>query len=264
MGARAAAGWPRSERLHRRGRGWRRSQQQRADRGTQWAPGRLHEYSARVDRRVWRDRIRTGVLTLVVFALAHNLTFLVTFGDTTGAALERTGHGPEWGVTAALVVLLGVSLIGAGLVRLLRLSRAARDLGGGASSLVSPRRRDLILLALRAWVQILGCALAIFMGAENLERLAAGLPTPGPAVLMSGEYHFALVVFALVALVAAFVEALYRWRRDELVALIAAARTRWARNRAPAPRARVAWVDRSHAAVARHRIAGRAPPVGLC
>ncbi len=205
--------------------------------------------------------MRTSALALVVFALAHNLTFLVTYDQNAGEALARTGHGPQWTATLILVAILAAALAIAAAARLLQLSRLAHDLDGVATNPAHGGTRELGRDLVRAWLQILGCSLVVFVGAENLERVTAGLPAPGLGVLGSGEYHLALAVFALTALAAALVEALYRWRRDVLVALIAAARARWGRDRSPARRPRIAWVDRSHAAIARSRITGRAPPL---
>lgn len=213
-----------------------------------------------MNRQRWRDRARTSALALVVFALAHNLTFLVTYDQEVGLALARTGHGAQWTATLVLVAILAAALLVAGIVRLVQLSRLAHDLDGAAISAANGGSRDLAHNLVRAWLQILGCSLLVFVGAENLEHLTAGLPAPGLSVLGSGEYHFALAVFAVCALAAALVDALYRWRRDMLVALIAAVRSRWARPRALGARPRTPWVDRHHAAVARHQIAGRAPP----
>src|SRR5436189_46098 len=40
-----------------------------------------------------RDRTRGGILALVAFVLAHNLLFLLRYGSSYSAFLERTGHG---------------------------------------------------------------------------------------------------------------------------------------------------------------------------
>ena len=196
-----------------------------------------------------------------MFALAHNLVFLVTFGDGSGQALARTGHGVHWTATVALVAILALALVGAGALRLAQLSGLARNLNDGTVSIEGTGVRDLYGHLVRAWLVILGCALLLFVGAENVEHIAAGLPAPGVSVLGSGEYHGALPIFAVVALVAALIDALYRWRRDVLVARIVAARARWARARRSTRRPEVPWIERRHGAIARHRIAGRAPPL---
>jgi hypothetical protein len=192
--------------------------------------------------------------------MAHNLIFLVTYDEDVGPALARTGHGAQWIATLVLVAILAAALLVAGVVRLVQLSRLAGELDARAIGTATGGSSDLARGLGRAWLQILGCSLVVFVGVENLEHVTAGLPAPGLGVLGSGEYHLALAVFATSALGAALVDALYRWRRDVLVALIAAVRSRRARAGAAGAQPRTPWMDRHHAAVARHQIAGRAPP----
>jgi hypothetical protein len=200
-------------------------------------------------------------LALVVFALAHNLTFLVTYGNGSGDALARTGHGAQWTAAVALIAILALALAAAGALRLAQLSRLARDLDDLTASIEHIGLRNLCGHLVRSWLVIFGCALVLFVGAENLEHVAAGLPAPGLSVLGSGEYHGALAIFAAVAFMAAMVDALYRWRRDVLVARIEAARTRWVRAHGSTGRPETPWIDRRHGAISGHRIAGRAPPL---
>jgi len=216
-------------------------------------------YSARVNRSALKDRARTGALALIVFALAHNLTFLVTYGGAFRDALGRTGHGPQWTATVALVAALAILLAGIGAVRLVQLARLAAVLDPGH---VAGGRSDRARFAghvATAWSCIFLIALLVFVVGENLEHIEAGLPAPGLAALGSSAYDATLLIFALVSLGAALVDALYRWRTDVLVARIAAARARWDAHRATA-RPDVPWVDGRHAAIVGHRIAGRAPP----
>jgi hypothetical protein len=100
----------------------------------------------------------------------------------------------------------------------------------------------------------------LFVVVENLERMSVGLPAPGLEVMGSLGFPGIAVLFVLVAAVTALVEALYRWRREVLLARIEAARTRRTRTAATSGRPTAPWVDRRHAAIAGHRIAGRAPP----
>ena len=206
----------------------------------------------------WRGRARTAALALVVFALAHNLTFLLTYGEGSGAALARTGHGANWTATVALVVVLALALVAAGALRLAQLSRLGRALDGAEtpSSII----RTTIRLIGRAWLQVLIGALVLFIAAENLEHVAAGLVAPGLSVLGSGDYHDTLAVFAGVAFAAALVEGLYRWRREVLIARIVSARARWTRARQSSARPNLPWINPRHGAIVSHQIAGRAPP----
>ncbi|MGH2465641.1 MAG: hypothetical protein ACRDGI_09275, partial [Candidatus Limnocylindrales bacterium] len=104
--------------------------------------------------------------------------------------------------------------------------------------------------------------LALFVGVENIEHLSVGLAAPGLAVLDSAQYHSVIFVFAAISLLAALVDALYRWRRDILVARIQAARARLDRRPTAVVRCGLPWLDRSHASVTGTRISGRAPPRG--
>jgi hypothetical protein len=209
----------------------------------------------------WRDRLRTGALALVAFSLAHNLTFLTTYGGSYAAALARTGHGPGWTAAVALVAVLAATLALAGAIRLLQLSHLARELAAGGIRVGSAGLRDLTRQGLRSWLEILSCALMLFVAAENLEHLAVGLPAPGLGMLGVDSQHPALVIFAAVAFAAALVDALYRWRRDVLRARIEAARSRWPRTALSAPRPDIPWIERRHQAIAGFGIAGRAPPL---
>jgi hypothetical protein len=211
-----------------------------------------------VTSTIWRDRARTAALALVVFALAHNLTFLLTFGEGSDAALARTGHGAQWTATVVLVVVLALALVAAGALRLAQLSRLAGAVDRAESP--SAGTRTKLRLIGRAWLQILVGALALFVAAENLEHVAAGLVAPGLSVLGSGDYHDTLAVFAGVAFAAALVEGLYRWRREVLIARIVSARARWTGDRQSSARPNLPWIDPRHGAIVNHQIAGRAPP----
>jgi hypothetical protein len=115
----------------------------------------------------------------------------------------------------------------------------------------------------RAWLAIFPISLALFIVVENVERMSAGLPAPGLDVMGSLGIAGIALLFGIVAGVAALVDALYRWRRAVLIARIAAARRRPARAAAVGARPNMPWVERRHAAIAGHRIAGRAPPRAL-
>ena len=209
----------------------------------------------------WRDRARTSALALVVFVLAHDLIFLVTYGTDSGAALEATGHRSGWTATVALVVALALVLVITGAVRLAQLSQLARHVGRGGMRVQRVGDRTLVADLARRWVWILLGSLVLFVISENLEHLAVGMPPPGLAVLGSAAYDATLPIFAAVAFAAALIDALYRWRHDVLLARIVAACARWARSAGSTARPPVPWIDRRHGAIAGHRIAGRAPPL---
>ena len=208
----------------------------------------------------WRDRMRLAALALVALVLAHDLVFLLTDGGGYGLAMARTGHGDQWTAAVLIVALLAVCLAMVGSVRLVSLSRQARALEGARATVPSGRLADLAGHLARAWLLILPLSLVLFVLVENLEHVSAGLPAPGLGVLDSVQYHGVIGVFVLVSFLAALVEALYRWRRDILIARIEAARARLRRRPARVARRALPWVDLRHAAIIGNRISGRAPP----
>jgi hypothetical protein len=217
-------------------------------------------YSEPMTRGNWRDRFRLAALAAVAFVLAHDLVFVLTNGGSYGLALARTGHGDQWTGTVILVVALAATLTILGAIRLVSLSRLAGELDAGSISVRAGRLSDLARHLLRAWLLILPVALVLFVVVENLEHLSVGLPAPGLSVLGSYQYHSVLVVFAVVSLLAALVDALYRWRRDVLVARIEAARARLRHGATNVVLQALPWVDRRHASITGNRISGRAPP----
>jgi hypothetical protein len=217
-------------------------------------------YSAPMTEGHWRDRFRLAALAVVAFVLAHDLVFLLTDGGSYGLALARTGHGDQWTGTVILVAALALSLTALGAVRLISLTRIARRLNAGDISVGGGRLTDLGGHVIRGWLVIMPVALILFVGVENLEHVSVGLPAPGLSVLGSVQYHSIIGVFLLVSLLAALVDALYRWRRDVLVARIEAARARLRHAPAIIVRRPLPWVDRRHASITGNRISGRAPP----
>jgi hypothetical protein len=208
----------------------------------------------------WRDRFRLAALAAVACVLAHDLIFLLTNGGSYGLALARTGHGDQWTGTVILVAVLALSLTVLGAIRLISLSRLARQHDAGDIAVRAGRLADLAAHVIRAWLVILPVALVLFVGVENLEHVSVGLPAPGLTVLGSSQYHSVVAVFGLVSLLAALVDGLYRWRRDVLVARIQAARARLQRRPAAIARHALPWVDRRHASITGNRISARAPP----
>jgi hypothetical protein len=77
---------------------------------------------------------------------------------------------------------------------------------------------------------------------------------------VSTEYPNAAFVIAAVALAVAFVVALFRWRRDSLLARIISARAHWNGATRTIERRPTAWVERRHASIVVHQVSGRAPP----
>jgi hypothetical protein len=200
-------------------------------------------------------------LSLITLVLGHQLVYLATFGAQTGAELALTGHDLRWSLTVLSAALLALGLAGIALRELFRLSHQARSAAGLAiDSRISGIRhlaRDLFAL----WVPTFLMAVFMFVLLENGERLAAGLPAPGLAVLGATTFHDPLLIFESLSGLVALVAALYRWRRDVLVARIRALARRWPRSRAAfalAPDETIVPPSRSSL-----RPPGRAPPLLL-
>ena len=211
----------------------------------------------------WRDRSRLAALAVVSFVLAHDLVFLLTDGRSYGLALAQTGHGDQWTETVVLVAALAIGLATTGAARLIALSRLARRLDTSHHTVRAGRLADLGSHLIRAWLVILPMALVVFVIVENIEHVSIGLPAPGLAVLGSAQYHSVIGVFALISLVTALIDALYRWRRDVLIARIEAALARLPHRPATIARQTLPWVELRHSSITGHRITGRAPPAPL-
>jgi hypothetical protein len=197
-------------------------------------------------------------MSLVSLVVAHNLVFLVAHGASYGDALVQTGHGSAWETAVGVVVAAGFGLLIVAAWRLHRLGLLARDLGARTGRLEPATGRRVTALVW-LWLRLTASTAVLFAIQENLEHQAAGAALPGLAVLGSTGYPDALVVIAAVALVVAFVGALIRWRRDLLVARIAAAlrRVRGRPIRSPRPTSG----DLAHRwAIIGRGLAVRAPP----
>ncbi len=219
-------------------------------------------YSGAVNLGPWRDRLRVLMLTLAAFVLSHDLIYLITYRASYDQVMSQTGHGAQWNATVLVVAALAIGLVITAVVRLRQLSRLGDALGQGSVSLrpETGEWKHLVHQALRSWLIILPAALILFVISENTEHLSAGLPLPGLSVLGSMGYVATFMVFALVSLVGAFLDALYRWRRELLAARIAAARARLARPTVGSARRPLPWVEPRHSSIVLHHIAGRAPP----
>jgi len=198
-------------------------------------------------------------LSLITLVLGHQLVYLATFGAQAGAELASTGHDLRWTLTVLSAALLAIGLVVVALRELLRLSRRARSAAGLA---IDPRiwgvphlARDLFAL----WVATFLMAVVLFVLLENGERLAAGLPAPGLAVLGATTFHDPLLIFELLSGLVALVAALYRWRRDVLVARIRALARRGSRSQVAFALAPGETITRP--SIIALRPPGRAPPL---
>jgi len=207
----------------------------------------------------WMAWLTGAGMALVALVLAHNLVFLATYGPQYGRALVETGHDAAW-TTAFLIALgLGLALLVAGTWQLRRLSRQARSIGAAAG----PRDPGPSAFGAhlgRLWLGLLPATTLLFVLQENVEHLAMGDGLPGLGVLVRGGSPLALTVIGAVTLGVALVGALYRWRRDTLVARISTGHTPWRRPTVKPQRPR--GTDRRAPLALGGSVAGRAPPLG--
>jgi hypothetical protein len=210
-------------------------------------------------RAAW---IAHAVIVVVTLALAHDLTFLARYGSIYGEALAHAGHGPAW-TTAVLVSLgLGTGLVLAAAVQLWRLRATAGATEAGPRIGIAGTDVRGFGRSWAGWAARLGAVVAVLLTVqENVERAAIGIRAADPAILVSPEYAGALGIVTAVATAAGFVVALFRWRRDALLARIRAAV-------APRPRPRSTRLPQRRVAAPSRSILGRglglrAPPPGV-
>ena len=209
-----------------------------------------------------RDVLALALLVLAALVLGHDLTYLVTYGPDYQTALLRTGHGETWTIAVATVTALSAVLMLLAGYRLATLTRQARRSAAALGSATNGRPADLLRELIGLWGLILVTAALLFVLNENVERAMNHLPTTGIAVLVGSAGNLApLLVLTAVSGVVAAVAALYRWRRDVLVATIRTAGASWSRaTSTPLPRP---WPSLSRPiTIVSRSIAGRAPPPG--
>ncbi len=200
-------------------------------------------------------------LTIVALVVAHDLVFLLTYGAGYDDALARSGHDGSWTMAVLVVLAAAIGLLGLATWRLYRLGVVARAVVPPTDRGRAPIAAEFGWPLVRLWWRLCAATTLLFVLQENLEHLRIGEALPGLSVLGSGEYSDAALVIALVTLAVATVGALFRWRRDLLVARIAAARhTPYERADRVLPRRATTRDGRPESFVGRGR-AVRAPPV---
>lgn len=202
-------------------------------------------------------------MVLAALVLGHDLTYLVTYGPDYRTALLRTGHGETWTVAVITVSVLSAVLVLLAGFRLATLTLQARAHAAHVRPVPNGRPADLLRELIGLWGLILVAAALLFVLNENVERAVNHLPTIGIAVLAGSAGNLVpLLVLTTVTGVVATVAALYRWRRDTLVAHLRAAGATW--SRATSARLPRPWPSlRRPITVISRSIAGRAPPVGF-
>jgi hypothetical protein len=206
--------------------------------------------------------IIVAALSPLSLVLAHNLVFLLSYGDQAGLVLRETGHDTTWADAVRLVVAcsgcLGVAAVG----RLVALWVTARRLERGTGQLVHAGWRGFGRQLLLAWVGIALVSTAWFLFQENAERGAASLTLPMLSPLFEGGLASPLLVIPVISLLTALVGTLFRWSVSALLARITAARLARTRLR-PVPALRPASrIAQPTALLARH-LGLRAPPPAL-
>ena len=198
-------------------------------------------------------------MTLVALVASHNLVFLIAYGAGYDEALAHSGHGGAWGTAVAVTVAAAAGLLGLGSWRLYRLGVVARTLTTGEGRL-RPGGVAFTRALIGLWLRLGGATMLLFVVQENLERRRIGESPPGLSVLGSAASPNAALVIGLVALAVAFVVALFRWRRDILVARIRHAHGRRFGAAASNLPLHAGWVERRHASILVHQGSGRSPP----
>jgi hypothetical protein len=198
-------------------------------------------------------------VTLVALVVSHNLVFLIAYGAGYDEALAHSGHAGAWGTAVAVTLAAAIALFGLGSWRLYRLGVVARALSAGEGGF-RPGRAGFVRQLVGLWLGVAAVTTVLFVVQENLERRQIGEALPGLSVLGSAAYPHAAFVITAVALAISFVVALFRWRRDVLVARIRSAATpRFGSPSTSQPR-HIGWVERRHASIVVHQGSGRAPP----
>ncbi len=153
-----------------------------------------------------------AALTAVALVLAHNLSFLLTYGPVEG---RLHGNDARWGMGTTVLALGGALL-------------PPRPGGSGASPACMPWRPVAASRARSSgglWPApssagaVIGpLSAALLVVQENLEHALAGLPLPLLGVLYSAEYPVTVPVVGLVALAIATVAGLFALRMAALQA----------------------------------------------
>lgn len=204
-----------------------------------------------------------GIVQLVALVLAHDLVFLARYGSKYNEELVHAGHGVTWAAAVQTSLVLGALLSAAGIYRLVRLRLLLRRSPVSAAQAGSLPVRTLFSGWARAAILLAPTTAALLTVQENVERWAIGQRLPGPAVLLTPEYAGGLWIALLVGLAVALVVALFRWRRETLLARLRAAQQRAIRVTARPARHTGIEVQPPADSLLGRRSALRAPPVML-
>ncbi|HYK95169.1 MAG TPA: hypothetical protein VE011_04765 [Candidatus Dormibacteraeota bacterium] len=204
--------------------------------------------------------VAAGIVQLVALVLAHDLVFLARYGSKYNEELVHVGHGGTWAAAVQTTLALGALLAAAGIFRLVRLRLHLRGRTTSAARPGSLPVRSLLAGWFRAALLLAPTTAALLTIQENVERWAIGQRFPGPGVLLTPEYAGGLWIALLVAVAVALVVALFRWRRETLLARLRAAQRRPARAAADQTRHTGIEVQPPAESLLGRRSALRAPP----
>jgi hypothetical protein len=207
--------------------------------------------------------VAAGIVQLVALVLAHNLVFLARYGSRYNEELVHAGHGATWAAAAETSLILGALLAAAGTFRLVRIRLLLRGRPGARSLAGAMPTRSLLAGWRDAAVVLAPLTVALLTIQENLERWAIMHRLPGPAILLTPEYAGGLWIALAVGLAVAFVVALFRWRRETMLARLRASRSPSPRHAATRPRRTGVAVAPPIESVLGRRSALRAPPAVL-
>jgi hypothetical protein len=199
-------------------------------------------------------------MMLVALVVAHDLVFLFAYGAAYDEALAHSGHDATWSTAVAVVLAAGFGLLGLAIWRLYRLGLIART-DAPTEGRLDPGPGDFGGRLAGLWLRLAGATTLLYVVQENIEHQRVGEALPGLGVLGSAEYPHAALIIAGVAFAVALVGALLGWRRDLLIARIAAALRMVRRRPAPAFRRAIADRDRRPESIIGCGLALRAPPV---
>jgi len=180
--------------------------------------------------------VAAAIVQLVTLVLAHDLVFLARYGSRYNEELVHAGHGVTWAAAAETSLVLGGLLAAAGIfrlvhLRLLLLGRAQPQLRTAPTPV-----RSLLAGWRGAAVVLAPLTVSLLTIQENVERWAITRHLPGPGILLTPEYAGGLWIALAVGVAVAFVVALFRWRRETLLARLRASRALTPRRTAATPR----------------------------
>lgn len=207
--------------------------------------------------------VAAGIVQLVALVLAHDLVFLARYGSRYNEELVHAGHGGTWAAAADTSLVLGALLAAAGVLRLVRLHLLLQDSPMTNTPTGSLPVRALFAAWRRTFLLVAPTTVALLTIQENLERWAVIHRLPGPAILLTPEYAGGLWIALLVGLAVALVVALFRWRRETLLARLRAAARRPARAGSSTARHTGIEVNPPSDSLLGRRSALRAPPALL-